>query len=644
MCGICGLIALDGRKDIDRDLLDRMTDSMIHRGPDGRGVWLGNGAGLGHRRLAIIDLDGGAQPWVLDGGNISFVYNGELYNYRELRAELEESGVSFTSQCDTEVALKALLHWGTETALDKFRGMFAFALWEAQPRRLTLARDPIGVKPLYWSIRDGLLRFGSEIKTILADPTFARNPDTTAIVNYLAHYRLSFKGRTFFRNIHEVPAGHYLVWNDRRRSEKRYWRAPRIPEKEKDDPGKVTVAETFREKLDLAVRRRLIADVPVGAYLSGGIDSSVLVRLLKKHHKGKMQTFSIGFEEQAYNEFPYSTAVAQFLQIPHKQLTLTEAGYFKEFEELIRIKDTPLSVPNEVPLKFLSRILRSRIKVVLSGEGADELLGGYTHLVRSPHDYITSRSIALGKTDLLPEQQQRLLATFQALYGKTQFASQREQFLPLYQWTPPGERQQLAGDGLEIDRAESEIASFWQETWDDLESYRLNPYENILHILEEIHLSALLLRLDATTMAWGVEGRVPYTDRDLVEYCFSMPLKYKVRWAGRKEDIQAAKAMSAMEVAGKQDVTKYVLRMAFAGDIPDAILLRPKAAFPVPLDRWFFGKWENWAKERILTPIMGQYFNLGTLENYITSKRGKDEGMKLWMLANLGIWLQEYFG
>ncbi len=643
MCGICGMIAFDERKAIDPGLLDRMTDSMAHRGPDGRGVWLGDGAGLGHRRLAIIDLEGGSQPWVLDDGAVVFVYNGELYNHINLRKELEAAGVTFRSRCDTEVALKALLHWGVDEALDRFRGMFAFGLWEAHERRLTLARDPIGVKPLYWAVHDGVIRFGSEIKAILTDPSFPRTPDPTAIVNYLAHYRLSFEGRSFFQGIYEVPAAHYIQWNGSRRTEKRYWRAPRIREQDKEDPGKVKAAETFHAKLDLAVRRRLMADVPVGAYLSGGIDSSALVRLMKQHHKGKLQTFSIGFEQQGYNEFAYATAVAQALDIPHKQLTLTEEGYFKEFEELIRIKDTPLSVPNEVPMKFLARIMKSRVSVVLSGEGADELLGGYTHLVRSPHDYLTSLRIMKGKDGLSPQQRGRFSATLQALYGASQFQSQRQQFLPLYQWTPPQERRELIGTALDIDAAEKEIDEFWIKTWDELASSHLNVYENVLHILEEIHLSALLSRLDATTMSWGVEGRVPFTDRDLVEYCFSLPIQYKVRWTFPKEKRQEVMAMTALEVAGKHDVTKYVLRLAFSGQLPQEILLRPKAAFPVPLDRWFFGKYLNWAKERVLTPQMSHYFDLDVLESYLDNKRGKDEGMKLWMLTNLGIWLNEYF-
>ncbi|MDP8205877.1 MAG: asparagine synthase (glutamine-hydrolyzing) [Candidatus Electryonea clarkiae] len=642
MCGITGLVSLDSRQRIDPDLLGSMTDSLAHRGPDGRGVWIGENAGLGHRRLAIIDPEGGAQPLVIDNGKYVFVYNGELYNHIELKKILESAGFKFHSRCDTEVALYALIHWGVEEALHRFRGMFAFALWEKEQKRLTLARDPIGVKPLYWAMRNGLIRFGSEIKTILTDKSFPRTPDTTAIVNYLAHYRLSFQGKTFFRNINEVSPGTFITWEGKRRKEKRYWTLPAIPESEKVDAGSDNVAQEFRERMIQSVRRRLIADVPVGGYLSGGIDSSVLVLLMKELKKSDLETFSIGFPEEGYNEFQYSAKVAQALGVPHQQVTLTEQGYFKEFDQLIKIKDTPMSVPNEVPLRFLSRVLKNKIKVVLSGEGADELLGGYTFLVRSPHDFLLAKAIEEGSGSFDSAQKDRIKASLNGLYGRSSFDSQQQQFLPLYQWMTTDERSSLFRESSGISSIENEISGYWEETWAGMEGNNLDPYEKVLHVLEQVHLSALLLRLDATTMAEGVEGRVPYTDIDLVEWVAKLPVHYKVRWKGEAEEKQAA-VQTAVEVAGKLDQTKYLLRLAFAGEIPDEIIVRPKAAFPVPLDKWFFGTWQNWAFERILTAKMGSLFNLTELEKFISSSRGKDEGMKIWMLANIGTWLEMYF-
>ncbi|MFC2170416.1 asparagine synthase (glutamine-hydrolyzing) [Calditrichota bacterium] len=642
MCGITGLLALDERNEINPSLLDSMTDSMAHRGPDGRGVWIANRIGLGHRRLAIIDKEGGAQPWIHDGGRYAFVYNGELYNHVEIRKTLEGVGYKFRSRCDTEVVLMSLLHWGVEKAVPHFRGMYAFALWDSEQERLSLVRDPIGVKPLYWAMRNGLLRFGSEIKAILADDTFPRTPDNKAIMNYLAHYRLSFKGNTFFKHVHEVPPGTIINWEGKRRSEKKFWRMPSIPESEKHDPGSDAVAVEFRKRLIQSVRRRLIADVPVGGYLSGGIDSSVLVYLMRALKHPNLKTFSIGFPEDGYNEFPYSVKVAESLGVQHQQVTLTENGYFKEFDELIRIKDTPMSVPNEVPLRFLSRVLTQNIKVVLSGEGADELIGGYTFLVRSPHDYLLSKALQEANGRFTSTEHARLTASLTSLYGRSSFKNQQEQFLSLYQWMPAQERSMLVRDSMDYINIEKDIGNFWDSVWADLDSSGLDPYEKVLHLLEEQHLSSLLLRLDATTMAEGVEGRVPYTDIDLVDWVASLPVHYKIRWKGEAEEKQAS-VLTAIETAGKLDMTKYLLRLAFAGDIPDEVLIRPKAAFPVPLDRWFFGTWQNWAFERIMTAKMGKIFNLEVLEKYISSKRGKDEGMKIWMLANIGTWLEMYF-
>ncbi len=642
MCGIAGLLNLSDGGVVDHDLLETMTDTLAHRGPDGRGTWYGDGVGFGHRRLAIVDPEGGAQPWVDEGGRGILTYNGELYNQRYLRKQLETEGIRFRSTCDTEVVSQALLHWGIDRALDKFRGMFAFGLWEIGPRRLTIARDIMGVKPLYWAMRNGAVRFGSEIKTILADPTFPREPDLTTLVNYFAHYRLSFDGRTLFRHIKEVQPGTYLTWEGRRRSEKKYWSLPLIPEADKKDPGEEVVAEKMRNHLVRAVKRRLMADVPVGAYLSGGVDSAILTTIMKAIIGSNFHTFSIGFGEEGGNEFKYSSMMAKALGVKHEQVTLTEEGYFKEFESLIHVKDTPLSVPNEVPLRYLSRFIKRKVSVVLSGEGADEVFAGYTQLVRSPHDaWLADRLQNEGST-FSDQDRARLTASLTNLYGDSAFAGHKAQFMHLYQWVPKQQRDKWFHPRLPLQNVESEITSSWDRQWSALDDAGLDPYEKVLHILQEVHLKALLLRLDATSMAEGVEGRVPYTDRNLVEWANALPIKYKLRWRDASAQEKAATLTSA-ESAGQLDINKYALRLAFAGTIPDEILLRPKTAFPVPLDTWLYGKRFDWLKERVLTPRMGELFDLKVLEAELLSVRGKQEGMKLWMLANVGIWLEMYF-
>lgn len=642
MCGIAGLVALNPQVQLDRDLLERMTDSLAHRGPDGRGVWWGEGAGLGHRRLAIVDLEGGPQPWEEPGRGV-LVFNGEIYNHKPLRGMLEREGEVFRSNCDTEVLAKALAVWGMQKTLGRLRGMYAFAWWEPGPRRLTLGRDILGIKPLYWAMRGGVVRFGSEIKSILADPAFPRAVDSTSLVHYLAHYRLSFQDRTLFQQINEVPAGTILQWEGKRREQVRYWRLPRIREADKEDLGENATAAEFRKLLTHSVQRRLMADVPLGAYLSGGIDSAVIVTLIRSIVGENLKTFSIGFEEGDYNEFDAAQMVSRRLGVRHNLVTLTEEGYFKEFESLVHIKDTPLSVPNEVPLRFLSRHLKKHITVVLSGEGADELLGGYQLLVRSPHDWLLAKALREGGSDLPGEDRARIEASLKQLYGDIDFRSQREQFLRLYQWVPKPQRELMLAKGLLDQGVEREIDDHWQVIWADLDDAGLDPYEKVLHILQEVHLSALLLRLDATTMAESVEGRVPYTDRDLVEWVAAQPVKYKVRWQGPEQE-QQARRLTALEAAGRLDMSKYLLRLAFAGDIPDDIVMRPKRAFPVPVDDWFFGSRNEWAAQRILTRRMGEFFKLAELETMLRSSRAKQEGMKLWMLANIGIWLEMYFG
>jgi len=642
LCGIAGLLNL-GDGQIDRDLLETMTDTLAHRGPDGRGTWYGDFCiGLGHRRLAIVDPEGGAQPWIDEHGRGVLTYNGELYNQRFLRKQLEAAGVQFRSNCDTEVVLQSLLYWGIDSALDKFRGMFAFGLWEPGPQRMTLARDPMGVKPLYWAMRDGIVRFGSEIKAIIADPTFPRDPDITSLVNYLGHYRLSFEGRSMFRHVQEVHPGSYVTWEGKRRNETRYWSLPLIPESEKKDLGEEAVAKKLRDHMVQSVKRRLMADVPVGAYLSGGIDSAILTTVMKAITGRSFHTFSIGFGEEGGNEFEYSSMMAKHLGVKHQQVTLTEDAYFKEFESLIHVKDTPLSVPNEVPLRYLSRFIKRKVTVVLSGEGADELLAGYTNLVRSPHDAWLADRLQNDPSSFSEEERARLTTALTNLYGDSLFAGHQEQFLHLYQWVPKVQRDSWLNKRLPIDQIESDIRESWNTQWHRLDGAGIDPYEKVLHILQEVHLKALLLRLDATSMAEGVEGRVPYTDRNLIEWVNRLPMKYKLRWRDAQAE-QAAASLTSVESAGQLDVGKYALRLAFAGTIPDEILLRPKTAFPVPLDAWLYGKRMDWLKERVLTPRMGELFDLQVLERDLLSVRGKQEGMKLWMLANIGIWLEMYF-
>lgn len=642
MCGIAGMLALDGKRPPDPALIDRMTDSLAHRGPDGRGTWHGPGVALGHRRLAILDPEGGAQPWVDDASGAVLSYNGELYNHRWLRNALESKGIRFRSRCDTEVVLQTLLHFGATGALPRFRGMFALALWEPHERRLTLARDGMGVKPLYWAEHDGMVRFGSEIKAILADPDVPRNVHLPALLNYFAHYRLNLDGDTLFDGIREVAPGTFLQWRDGERSETRFWRIPRMTEAEKEDPGEEAVAQRLREELVKAVKIRLMADVPVGAYLSGGIDSAVITAVMNSLTNQPVSTFSIGFPQAGGNEFEFSRPFAESLGVRHQEITLTEDAYFREFEDLIGIKDTPLSVPNEVPLRYLSRFLKKRVTVVLSGEGADELLAGYTGLVRSPHDAILAEQLRGDPAAFDPALRTRLEAELRQIYGEAAFAGQREQFLQLYQWVPRGQRTSWFRAELPVGDAEATIRSSWETVWDRLDSLALDPYEKVLAILQEIHLQALLLRLDATSMAEGVEGRVPYTDRNLVQWVAGLPVKYKLRW---RDDAAAAEArtLTAQRAAGRLDFGKYALRLAFAGVVPDEILLRPKTAFPVPLDGWLYGRWQGWLKDRVLTEAMGEWFDLKELESTLAGTRGKQEGMKLWMLANVGIWLDRYF-
>jgi len=350
MCGICGIYDPEATGPPDTELLDTATDLMTHRGPDGRGTWLDNGIGLGHRRLAVIDPEGSHQPMVSGDGRLVIVYNGELYNFKTLRRELETEGVHFRTRGDTEVVLEALTRWWT-AALERFEGMFALAVWDRQARKLLLARDRLGIKPLFYAADEGRLLFASEFAPLLAYPRITTAPDPLGIAGYLAHYQLTFDGHTIYSDIRSLEPGQYLVCDPKSREPqtRRYWSLPLLPSSEKEDnwPGKrlPEAAEELASLTREAVQSHMIADVPIGAFLSGGIDSAVVITLMSELSGERVRAYSIGFEEAGFSEFEYSVPLVEELGLQHRLLKLDRQEYFPLLEELIRHKRAPLSTP-----------------------------------------------------------------------------------------------------------------------------------------------------------------------------------------------------------------------------------------------------------------------------------------------------------
>jgi len=639
MCGIAGIYHFDPERKVDEGLLRRMTTLLRHRGPDDEGFFVNGNAGLGHRRLAIIDLVTGHQPMSNRDSSLWLVVNGEIYNFRELRDELSSLGHTFSTKSDSEVIIHSYEEWGVD-CINRFNGMFAFALLDLKRRRLVLARDRLGIKPLYYSIVDDTVIFASEVKSILLYPGIDRDPDPVAISQYLG-YRSPLGRRTMFKGIEKLPAGHLMIVERNRIKEIEYWDIP--IQKEKRDRGEEYYKSRIRSLLSESVKRRMISDVPFGAYLSGGLDSSIVVALMAQQTDDPVKTYTIRFEEEGFDETRYAREVADRYGTEHHEIHVREDHNVELIRKLISFKDAPLSVANEVPLHIMSRELKKDITVVLSGEGADELFAGYGRIFRSPFDY--ERVLLFNESSDLPlEFREEFIKKIKRLYGKESFDGEVDHFLSKYHWLSFEDRETiLSEDLLDEINGDTETLDYFAEKFDRARD--LSHYERIAYVFQRIHLEGLLMRVDMTTMATAVEARVPFVDHELVEFVFNIPFHYKLRW---KSPVHMALSglLTSDEISEKLDIPKYILRETFKEMLPESIIRRKKMGFPVPLNRWFKGKYIKSVKDVLLdgeTASRG-IFNMRAVEKWLRSEKTDEHSfsLKLWMLFNLELWFREY--
>lgn len=566
-------------------------------------------------------------------------YNGELYNFRSLRRELETSGVEFTSSGDTEVVLAAYERFGLD-AFPRFRGMWALAVADPVRGRLVLSRDRFGVKPLYYAWRDGLFYFASEAKAILAVCPLERRLDHDAVIDYLS-YRQPLGDATFIRGIRRLMPGHNLVVEGGEARLLRYWDLP-VPEHHLDEDVNGT-ARLVREIVGESVEAHLVSDVPLGTYLSGGLDSSVLTYEVAQRSTSTVHTFTVGFNEEGYHEFDYAREVASSLGVEHNELRITAADYLGALEAVVRQKDAPLAVPNEVALHLLSRELKRTITVVLSGEGADELFGGYGRIFRSAEDL---RKWALLDSAGLQEDERRSLAdNLSGEYG-ARSADLVDHFIRRYSYISPEDKALLLGERFE-DRTPATILrrEWFEECFRPV--WRLDPAEQYMHVFQRVHLMGLLERLDTTTMSFGVEARVPFVDHVVVETLQRLPLQHRIAWKNEAARF-AGRSLTASAISEKLDIPKFALRTAYADALPASVTRREKVGFPVPLRSWF-GSTALGAtiRDQLLAPDARTRSLLSrqTLDDWfaeLAHPRGRDRSQVLWMAYNLELWMSAY--
>jgi asparagine synthase (glutamine-hydrolysing) len=627
MCGIAGVLFADPTRPPDPAALKAMADAVAHRGPDAEGFLKEPGVGLAHRRLSIIDLAGGDQPIGNEDGSVQVVFNGEIYNYRGLRAGLEARGHRLRTQSDTEVIAHLYEEEG-ELLVGRLRGMFAFALWDRPRRRLLLARDRVGIKPLYYYRDSEKLLFGSELKAVLAYPGVARALDLEALEDYLTFGMVTGE-RAIFRGARKLPPAHTLLagpgaWDAPPR---RYWRLRIEPD---ERPSADEWQEAVRAKVAEAVRLHLIADVPVGAFLSGGIDSSVVVAAAAGATEGPLQTFSMGFADEAFSELPHARRVAHQFGTQHVEEVVTPDAVGL-LDRLTHHFDEPFADSSAVPTFLVSRLARRGVKVVLSGDGGDEAFGGYTRYAHDLKEAAVRRWLpawfrkgalaplarAWPKADWLPR----------PLRAKTALTNLALDPGPAYANTLALCRRPLRRQLLHDDLV-AELNGYRPEGVIEA-GHALAPAGDALAGMiaadvETVLPDDFLVKVDRASMAHGLEARPPLLDHELLELCARIPSRWKVR----------------------DGQTKWIFKQAYRGVLSDDVLLRPKHGFEIPLDAWLRGPLREVFEETVLTPRSRvQGLINGTTAARIWKDHGAGRGHHggvLWTLLVLAKWAERY--
>ncbi|MFH1838728.1 MAG: asparagine synthase (glutamine-hydrolyzing) [Patescibacteria group bacterium] len=622
MCGIAGIVKKD-KTSPDRDQLERMSGALAHRGPDGRGLWSVPGAGLAHRRLAIIDLsDRGAQPMTDTSGEITVVLNGEIYNYNELKQELS---ADWKSESDTEIILEGYKRWG-DGVIDRLRGMFAFALWDNNKKRLLLARDRIGKKPLFYTITpNGDLLFASEIKAFRGIVDL--KPDWQAVRLFLGLQYVPTP-QTGFQGIKQLRPGSYGVWSEHGWSLHQYneWKINhesgyRIPNTEYRN-----LDEQIRSHLEEAVKiRQLTSDVPVGAFLSGGIDSAAVVAYASKYSDHPLRTFTMGFPNLHMDERTAASKIASHFGTDHMEFEARPEHLMELIDTLTDHYDVPYADSSALPVWMLARETAKQIKVVLTGDGGDEVFGGYRRYVAyavalraSKMPGMSGLTPSIGRliSDLLKDPRfKRMAETIEALKSRPSIAY-GELFTGSY-FSSKGLSSLCVPEFLqqtEDANAAEFIASKMGGKW-DLESALL--FDLTSYLPDDLNV-----KMDRATMAFGLEARAPFLDQKLVSFALGLPLNQKV-------------------IHGK---TKVALKRALNGIVPDEVLDGPKLGFQVPLAEWFRGPLQPLVNERCLASgsPLHTFMRPQVIEHLITENRkGADHGNRLWMLVSLSTWLSK---
>ena len=642
MCGICGIITKRS-EGFEERLLEEMCRTIGHRGPDDDGIWVSEDSkfgkiGLGHKRLSIIDLsDAGHQPMFSKDGTLAIVYNGEIYNFKELRTELEKKGHTFQSQTDTEVILHLYEEEGLE-AIQRLNGMFAFALWDEKNSRLWICRDRIGIKPLVYCWDGKHFVFASEIKALLCDPVISKNLNYEALYLYLSLNYIPAP-YTIFDGIKKLEPGQYILLENGKLEIRKYWDIPQntdpqvqqLPHREQH---KIYEQQLF-EILSDAVRIRMIADVPLGAFLSGGIDSSIIVALMAMHSKTPVKTFSIGFkDDKLYDETSYAREVAHLYKTDHHEFKLSYQELLDVFPEVLSTFDEPFADSSAIPTYIVSRETRKHVTVALSGDGGDELFAGYRSYLGEffyPYYLMIPSIIRKGGFEKIinrfPDSRNvKILEYIRRLkkFIKGSQGNLPERLLSLREVFPLDLRQDiLIKNWNRMDRKRDDLALEWIKK--KIDSFQGDPINTILFTDVKNSLPGdMLTKVDWMSMKNSLEVRVPLLDHRVVEFAFNMPGPIKLRGG----------------------ITKYILKETFQNILPKSLYRRPKAGFEIPISRWLktdlrFLIDKYLGRERIVRQGIFDYPVIEKLIGYHMANK-TDTSWMLWNLIVFQHWYESY--
>ncbi len=619
MCGICGYINLDGRP-ADAGILRRMNATIVHRGPDDSGEFVSGQAALGHRRLSIIDLERGHQPMTARGLSPQIVYNGEVYNHLAVREGLETPADSFKTSCDTETILVAYqLH--KQESLNRLRGMFAFAIYDPDDNSLFLARDRLGIKPLYIYRTSTLLAFSSEIKALLAHPDIRAEVNVAKLPAQLT-LKYTLDDETLYRGITKLPPGHFIKLDRDGFQMQRYWDLHFTPKDTFETEAEAVNA--FRDKFNDAVESRLMADVPLGVFLSGGIDSSVIAAAMSRMVDGPIQSFTVAFAERDYSEFEYSRMVAKHIGAELHEVTVSPEQFFGAWPKMVYHEDEPIAHPSSIPLHFVSGLAAQHVKVVLTGEGADELLAGYERYYQTVYNLRFGRMFppalrpfTRALIDLLPDTfTPKRKAVRTALYLPTDIDTL---FLDNYAAFPRSAAYAALRPEYQ-QTAFNDVYANFRKLMDECDS--TDWLDKILYADIKTYLLELLMKQDQMSMSVSLESRVPFLDHELVEFACRLPREFKLKGFD----------------------TKRIIRMALGDTVPAEIVSRSKRGFPTPTKEWFRGDYYQVMEKLLLgkNSLAQEYINTEFIRDTLDRHhRGQwDLQERIWTLGNLEIWLR----